>query len=320
MVFAYKNYEPKTWFNSQPNDDLSYIEGLRTPGEMEDYERAMRYKLGGGNSGNFRGDFLGAPMSFRKPGEYLKSPGALFDDTLAMAKYDIMGGVETWLPENWDVNGTGAALANQRRYVDKLKAAGMGADDIAKDLARKSTQAALKPGKGQIARSVAGQATGKLANTAFSVVLPAMEFKYDVDNGINPFEAGVRAGLGGLASYGGGVLGGSLGLPGGPVGSIAGAVALSSAGNWLADKAADFVFGDEDKRIAEYQQKKAQQQQKRLQAQYFASNDYQATPTGQAEMAYLAGKYLEPLPSYGQSAVSNPWGNNLWGDNPWGGY
>lgn len=314
MAFAYSNYDdPKTWFTSQPNDMLAYVEGLRTPGEMEDYERAMRYKLGGGDSNNFRGDFLGSPMSFRKPGEYLKSPGALFDDTLAAAKYDIMGGFETWHPKNWDVNGTGAALANQRRHVDKLKAAGMSADDIAKDLARKSTQAALKPGSGQIARSVAGQAAGKLANTAFSVVLPAMEFKYDVDNGINPFEAGIRAGLGGLAGYGGGVLGGALGSGAGPVGSLAGGVALSTAGTWLADKAADLVFGDEDKRIAENQQKKAQQKQRRLQDQYSSNSNYQLTPSDQVEMAYLADKYLGPLPSYGQVAASNPWGNNPWG-------
>lgn len=258
-------------------------------------------------------DALGLPLGTRSFKELL-NPGTLWDETTKLARADLDQAVTTWLPQNWDFTGKaveqsraqaelGRQLASKYggEVVEKLAngqpldrvinemadnpATQRGIKQIAGELAEKAAKGDFKPSAGRVAASVAKQGAGKLLQTTGGIVMPALEFVDDTRNGINPLEAGWRTISENLAGYAGGALGGAAGAATGP-GAIATGLLGAVGGSMLMDKVNDFIFGDEDKRKAEYRQG---EQQRKAEAQ--ALKDQRLR---NAYQGYLANQYLNP--------------------------
>lgn len=252
-------------------------------------------------------DALGLPLgtlSFKE----LTNPKTLWDETTRLARADLDQAVTTWLPQNWDFSGKaveqsrinnelGRRLAKETAESIPLGATGAGGtlvgetatkalqQKLTKEVAEEAAKGAFKPGAARVAASVARQGAGKLLQTTGGIVLPALEFVDDTRNGINPLEAGWRTISENLAGYAGGALFGAAGAPTGP-GAIVTGLAGAVGGSMLMDKVNDFIFGDEDKRKAEYRQG---EQQRKAEAQ--ALKDQRLR---NAYQGYLANQYLNP--------------------------
>lgn len=252
-------------------------------------------------------DALGLPVGTRSFKE-LTNPRTLWDESLKLAKADIDQAVTTWLPRNWDFDASAveqSRINNEiaRRLQDATAPTPLGATgkagtlirdknatqalakQITDEVAEKAATGAFKPTALRTAASVARQGAGKTLQTVGGVVLPVLDFAHEAGNGINPLEAGWRAFSEGLAGYAGGALGGAAGTATGP-GAVVTAIAGATGGSMLMDKINDLIFGDEDKRIAEYKQNK---QQEKAQA-----NSIRAQRLHNAHQGYLASQYLTP--------------------------
>lgn len=239
--------------------------------DKEDIARNQRFM----GDGNATIDFAGLPIGRLRLQDIRDDPKSLLKTAYGLGRIDIDQGISTWKPGNWDFDGRAVQASNIKRAI-----AEQGDVKVLHQLRQNADY--LKPGTLRTAASIGRQAAGKALNTTFSIGMPVLGVASDLSNGINPVEAAIRGGLDLVGSYGGMALGGAVGtavpVPGS---TIVGGIGGSMAGQWLADKAVDFVFGDEDKRIAENQQKKAQEQQRTEQMRAMRGD-------------YLADRYLNP--------------------------